>query len=162
MQATKFLSAAAALAIVAAPVFAATTVKDVNVNIDLEAIGNPAAAEYWSSAADDLENAIVARVTDRIADEGATVNVDINELELANSFQTALNVAESKLAGKVNVSHDSDNTKFDSYELTVTFDDATLFMPEGADLTAIASDSKDYYSAMINAFADRVAKKLQE
>lgn len=161
MKMTRFLSAAAAgLMIGAGPVLAATMVKDVNVEIDLDAINNPAAAAYWTSAADDLENAIVARLTDRIADDGLSISVDINELELANSFQTALNVADSRLEGQVKMSSEADATLMKTYDLTVTFDQATLFMPEGADLAAITSDSRDYYNAMLNAFADKVVENL--
>ncbi|MFZ1727381.1 MAG: hypothetical protein WBO29_08105 [Albidovulum sp.] len=150
-----------ALLSASAPAFAVTMVKEVDVSVDLEAIENPQAAEYWTSVSDDLENAIVARLTDRIAEDGAKISVDIDEVELANSWQSAMGTADSKLVGNVNVTHDSNNTVFDSYDLTVTFEQAGPFFLPGTDLTAITTDSQEYYDAMVAAFADHVVTNLK-
>jgi uncharacterized surface anchored protein len=145
----------------AAPVFAATMVKEVEVEVDLEAIENASAAQHWTTISDDLETAIVAKLTDRIAEDGAKISVDIDEVELANSWQSAMGVADSKLMGRVNVTHESDNTVFDSYDLTVTFEQAGPFFLPGTDMTALTTDSKDYYDGMIAAFADHVVTNLK-
>ncbi len=144
-----------------APAFAMTMIKEVDVSADLTAIENPKAAEYWTEISGDLENAIVALLTDRITEDGAKISVDINEVELASSFQSAMGMADSKLVGAVTVSHDNDNTVFDGYELTVTVVDAGPFFPEGTDLAMITTDSKEHYDAMINAFAARVVADLK-
>jgi flagellar hook-associated protein FlgK len=122
---------------------------------------NAKAGEHWASLADDLQNAIVARLADLIAEDGAKVSFEIDSVELANSLQSAAGTASSKLVGQVNISHDTDNTKFDSYELTVTFEQAGPFFLPNTDLTAISTDSKDYYDAMIAAFADHIVTKLE-
>lgn len=141
---------------------AQTTVKDVEVSIDLPAISNPQAAAYWARVAEDLENAIVARVIDRADPEnGATISVDINELELASSFEAAMNLGDSRLAGQVNVTSETDNTDFKSYSLTVTFAQAAAFLPAGTDSAALAWDSPLHYKAMIDAFSDAVAINLE-
>lgn len=151
---------AASLAL-AAPALAQTMVKDVDVSIDLPAITNPKAAAYWSRVAEDLENAIVARVVDRADPEkGADISVDIDELSLASSFEAAMNLADSRLAGQVNVTSETDNSDYKSFDLAITLDQASLFLPEGTDVAALTVDSPVYYTALINAFADGVVRNL--
>jgi hypothetical protein len=138
----------------------ATMVKDVEVSADLAAIVNPQAAAYWTSVADDLENAIAARITDRTAPDGVNINIDLSEIELSNSFQEALNIADTKLVGDVKVTSDTDNTDFNAYNLTVNVDQAMVLMPEGTDLSTLSQDSTEFYQAMISAFADAVVVRL--
>jgi len=155
------LSLAAGLVMSSAiPAFSETIVREVEVTADLEAIQNEKAAAHWATLADDLENAIVAGLVGKTGEEGAKILVDIDEVELANTYQEVTGIAESRLVGDVAVTHDSDNTKFDAYELTVTFEQATPFMPQGVDLALVTTDSQEYYDAMIKAFADHIVRKL--
>lgn len=160
MVRTMLMSAASAFALlVAAPVLAQTKVSNVDVQMDLEAIQNEKAAAYWTTAADDLEAAIVARVADRTAEDGATISVDIDELSVANWFETAFNMDQSELKGHV-LLMGKDNTHIGSYDVAVRFADAVLIMPEGTDVTMIAPDNRDYYQAMVNTFAGAVVAQL--
>ncbi|MCB1338223.1 MAG: hypothetical protein KDK10_12480 [Maritimibacter sp.] len=159
---TRSLVAALVLAAAAAPAVASeTVVHEVEVTADMEALQNAQAAARWTDLADDLENAIVARLVGRTGDEGANIFVDIDEIELANTLQSATGVADSRLVGAVAVTHDTDTSKYDNYELAVTFDQAgPFFLPE-TDLTAITTDSDEYYTGMIAAFADHVVENLK-
>lgn len=150
----------ASLLATAAPVLSETMVKDVVVKTDISAIQNPKAAAHYATLTDDLKNAIVARLIGRTADDGVKISVDIDSVELANSFQSAAGIAESKLIGHVNVSHENDNSKFDTYDEVVSFQQAGPFFLPGTDLTKITTDSKEYYDAMIAAFADGVVARL--
>lgn len=145
-----------------APAFAdgKTKVQDIDVSADITAIGNPAAATYWTNIADDLENAIVARITDRTADGGVKISIDISEVELANAFENITNVADTKMTGQVNVTSETDNTKFNSYELTVSVNEALPYFPPGTTVIMIKRDTPEYYKAMVEAFADAVVKRL--
>lgn len=138
----------------------ATKVRDVTVDADISAINNPAAAAYWTNISDDLENAIVARITDRTADDGVKVSIDISEVELANAFENITNVADTKMVGKVNVTSETDNTDFNSYELTVSVEEAMPYFPPGVTIVMIKRDTPEYYKAMVEAFADAVVKRL--
>lgn len=157
------LATALAGALLATAAFAGspTEVTSVDVSIDLTAITNPKAAAYWTTVSDDLEGAIVARIvarnTDQIANDGVkiSISVDISELALSNSFQSAFDIEQSTLVGDVEI------TKLEPFELSVSFDQASLFLPEGYDLAQVTSDSKEYYTAMIGAFADAVVKHLE-
>lgn len=137
-----------------------TRVRDVDVQADISAISNPAAATYWTNVADDLENAIVARITDRTADDGVKISIDISEVELANAFENVTNVADTKMVAQVNVTSDTDNTEFNSYELTVSVEEALPYFPPGTTVVMITRDTPEYYKAMVEAFAESVVKRL--
>lgn len=159
MVRTMMMTAASALALlIATPALSETKVKDVSVEMDLSAIKNEKAAAYWTTAAEDLEAAIVARVADRTGDDGATVQVDIDELSVADWFETAFNIDQSALTGHVLLMQGG--THLGSYDISVKFADAVLLMPEGSDVTMIAPDNRDYYAAMVNTFADAVVAQL--
>lgn len=146
------------LALPALPALAATDVSKVEVNVDLAAIQNPKAAAYWADLSEDLATAIVARVHDQLDTDGVRLKVDIDELALSNSFESAVGIGESRLGGIVNVMSDTDNSKFDTYDLTVGFD--RTYLPQGVDPVSITMDSPEYYQAMVQIFADHVTEKL--
>ena len=150
-----------ALATLAAHAFAASEVKSIDVTADLDAVTNPAAAKYWSNISADLKDAIAARLVDRIGDEGSEIKVDIDEVSLANSFQTAMGMEDAVISGQVNVSSETDNSVFDGYELTVSSTAASAFSEEGKPLTGAFSDTPEYYAALVRAFADAVVTRLK-
>ena len=162
MTQRKMAATIAASLFLAHPSFAQdpTTVREVQVEVDLTAITNPAAATYWTNVADDLENAIVARVTDRTDPDGVRISVDIEEVSLASMFENLTDTADTRMVGQVNITSDTDNTKFNSYELTVSIEEALPFMPPGTVITAIRRDTPEYYRAMVEAFADAVIRRL--
>jgi hypothetical protein len=160
-----FLAATITIMLLAttAPVFAKTMVKDVVVTADLTAIKTPKPAntgrallmicktqssQDWPILSPKMEQKCRSKLTR-------------SNWPTACNPQSAAGTASSKLVGQVNISHDTDNTKFDSYELTVTFEQAGPFFLPNTDLTAISTDSKDYYDAMIAAFADHIVTKLE-
>ncbi|RGP37039.1 hypothetical protein [Pseudotabrizicola alkalilacus] len=138
-----------------------TMVKEVDVSADITAISNAEAAAYWTNAADDLENAIVARLVDRIGEEGSKISVDIDELSLANSFQNQLGLEDAVMVGMVKVTSETDNADFDTYELTVSALSAQAFAADGTVLEGAFTDTPEYYAALISAFADGVVSRLK-
>ena len=139
----------------------APTVKSIDVTVDIAAVKNEAAAKYWGQLETDLEGAILAKVQPQIADDGIDISIDISEVELSNGFQEVIGIADTRLVGAVKMTHASDNSRFDTYELTVDVNAATPLLPEGFVLSTATVDTKEYYDAMINAFADGVVKRLK-
>ena len=137
-----------------------TTVREVDVEVDLGAIQNPEAAAYWTNVADDLENAIVARITDRTRPDGVRISIDIEEVSLASLYESLTDISDTRMMGQVNITSDTDNTKFNSYELSVRVEEALPFFPPGTVVTAIVRDTPEYYRAMVEAFADAVVTRL--
>lgn len=137
-------------------------VKSVEVEMDITALTNAAAAARFATTADDLQGAILAQVVDRTAEEGMEIKIDLSEVELSNSFTEAVGAADTRLVGVVNVSDMNDNTNFNTYELTVTVEQAASFFPPEFDQSTVTASSDEYYQAMITAFADAVVRRLDE
>ena len=155
------LTTVASLLLAGAAIAQPTPVQEVKVDADITAISNAEAAKYWTNVAADLNNAITARLVDRLGKEGSKIAVDIDELSLANSFQNKLGLEDAILTGKVSVTSDVDNAKFDGYELKVSAKTAQAFAADGKPLEGALSDSPAYYKALVDAFADGVVSRLK-
>lgn len=151
----------AATFFVATSATAMTPVGSVSVDVDLAAIQNERAATYWTDIADDLETALVARLTDQLSEDGASVSIDIDELSIANTFESTFGWEESFLTGDVLIADVNDQSAYENYTLKVSFEQAIVYMPENVDLSTLATDSPHYYQSMIAAFADNVVEKLK-
>lgn len=135
-------------------------VSEVTVTADVTAIQNEKAAAYWSNVAADVENAIVTRLVDRIEEGGATINVDLREVELASSFERAINASDAVLVGQVNVSNLNDNTNFNAYELSISLGTAASVSADGKTFYYDTLDTPEAYQALVNSFADNVVMRL--
>lgn len=137
-------------------------IKEITVEMDLTAIVNPLAAKRFGTLATDLQGAIAARLVDRIGEEGRKLSVDISEAELSNAFTEAAGLAETKLVGLVHVTDENDNTHFNTYTLTVTVENARTFFPVGVDEATLTATSDEFYTALISAFAEAVAVRIDD
>lgn len=160
---SKLTLAALATALDTTAAVASTEIGSVDVRVDLDAIGNERAAQYWTDVADDLEEALVARLTNQIVEEGgASVSVDINELSLATAFEEDFGIEDTKLTGQVSVQNLFDQSVREFYELTVNYDQAARYFPTADGVIAVqAITDQGYYDGMIDAFADNIVAKLQ-
>ena len=157
----KFLIALSFGALAGTTVLAAVEkISEVVVTADLTAVKNEKAAAYWSNVAADVQNAIAARLVDRIADDGAKITVDLREVELASSFERAINASDAVLVGQVNVSDLKDNTNFNAYELSISLGTAASVSADGQTFYYDTLDTPEAYQALVNSFADNVVKRL--
>lgn len=135
-------------------------ISEVTVTADVTAIQNEKAAAYWTNIAADIQNAILTRLVDRIAEDGATITVDLREVELASSFERAINASDAVLVGQVNVSDVNDNTNFNAYELSVSLGTAASVSADGQTFFFDSLDTPEAYQALVSSFADNVVKRL--
>jgi hypothetical protein len=154
------------------PLFAAVDkVAKIDVAVDVSAINNAEAATFWANLEADLENAIAAQVTERLAVEevkpdengkidGAQIIVDIREVELASAFERQLNLGDAVLVGQVTIVDDTDNSNSDGYELTVTLENAKIVVPEGSALI-LSTDTTGAYTRLVEAFAESIVTRLK-
>lgn len=157
----KTLAATALAGVLATSAFAAVDqIKTIDVTADLTALNNEQAAAFWANLETDLENAIAARVTDRVAENGAEILVDIREVELANAFERELNMGDAVLVGQVNIVDNTDNSNFDAYELTVSLETAQIIVPEGS-VVVLSTDTTGAYNRLVETFADSVVSRLK-
>ena len=168
----KKAATAAVIALLATPLAAAVDkVAKIDASVDVSAINNAEAATFWANLEADLENAIAARVTERLASEevkpddqgridGAQIIVDIREVELATAFERELNLGDAVLVGQVTVVDETDNSNSDGYELTVSLENAKVIVPEGT-VVVLSDDSLGAYTRLVEAFADGVVSRLK-
>ncbi|WP_413871102.1 hypothetical protein [Albidovulum sp.] len=160
----RFMPLAAALlagTVATATMASVDKIAKVDVTADLGAIQNEKAANYWSNLEKDLEAAIGARVSDRLADKGAEILVDIEEVELANAFERELNLADAVLVGKVNVNDQTENSNYDAYILSISLENAHVPLAPGEKLILSTSDTAKTYQRLVDEFADGVVARLK-
>ena len=162
----------ALVSLLSIPAFAGVEkVAKIDVQVDLSAVQNEDAAAYWANLEADLENALAARLVDRLATEevkpdengkidGAQIVVDIREVELANALQRELNLGDAVLVGQVTVKDDTDNSNADGYELTTSLENAKVVVPEGSVLV-LSTDTTKAYNRLVDAFAEGVVTRLK-
>lgn len=168
----KTTAGAALIALLATPLIAGVDkVAKIDATVDVSAISNAEAATFWANLEADLENAIAARVTDRLVVEetkpdengqidGARIMVDVREVELASAFERELNLGDAVLVGQVTVADDTDNTVADGYELQVSLENAKVVVPEGKTLV-LSTDTTEAYTRLVEAFADGIVSRLK-
>lgn len=153
----------AAVATGATAVSAATPVEKIDVEANVSAIQNQEAAKVWNNLEKDLEAALAARLVDQLDpenEEAAEIEIEIEDVALASGLDASLGLENSTLMGDVKV--DLPDSQYDQrYDLTVTAEQAVAYYPDGTDATALTVNSDVFYTAMIDAFADHVAQKLQ-
>lgn len=170
---TRTAAVAAILSVMPAStlVAAVDTVAKVDVTVDISAVSNAEAAKYWANLETDLENALAARLVDRLATEevvpdeqgridGAQIRVDIREVELASAFDRELNLGDAVLVGQVTIVDDTDNTNADGYELQVSLENAQVVVPEGM-VVVLSTDTSGAYTRLVDAFANGVVTRLK-
>lgn len=172
MLKAKPAASVALIALLASPLLAAVDkVAKIDASVDVSAINNAQAATFWANLEADLENAIAARVTERLAAEevkaddqgridGAQIIVDIREVELATAFERELNLGDAVLVGQVTIVDDSDNSNADGYELTVSLENAKVIVPEGS-VVVLSNDTTGAYTRLVEAFADGIVSRLK-
>lgn len=166
------LATAAMIALLSSPLYAAVEkVAKIDATVDISAINNAQAATFWANLEADLENAIAARLTDRLVTEeakpdaegridGTQIKVDVREVELATAFERELNLGDAVLVGQVNIVDDTNNSNSDGYELTVSLENAKVVVPEGMTLV-LSTDTTEAYQRLVEAFADGVVSRLK-
>lgn len=155
------LTLAAALSLTPLTAFGQSKVEEIDVQVDLAALQDIDAAKEWANIEGDLESAIAERLVGLLSDEGSQIVIDVDELELANSFESSVGIDASKLVGDV-VVRTPGLLNDEKYTLTVTATEARPYVPADVDATILHVGSKEFYQSMIAAFADRVAEKMKE
>ena len=156
----RFVLTAAAM-LISTAAFAADMVKEIDVSLEIDAVTNPAAALRYANTADDLKNAIAARLVDRTdPDKGVTIDINLSEVELSNSYTEMVGAADTRLVGDVKVT-EGPSLK-NEYQLSVDVNQAKVFFPATVDMTKLTASSDEFYTSMITAFADAVVVRLDK
>lgn len=135
-------------------------IAEINSTTDLSAIQNREAAAFWSNLDADLQGAIAARLVDRLGDEGLSIDIAIDEVELSNAFEAELGLDLSLLSGAVTVTDTETNSIERSFEVTATARQIMPMLPENANIVVLTADTPDFYQTLVDAFADGVVDNI--
>jgi hypothetical protein len=129
-------------------------IKDVDADTTLQAMDNTNALEFYPNIATDIENAIRARVDMADDEDYRPLNIDVlvTGLRLNDSPMLTADGEFNVLEGMVEV--------IDSRNPEVRFAQPVLLEAFAAEVPypAFSPDDKDFYTAMVYAFADRAAE----
>lgn len=129
-------------------------ISEISVNTDLTAVGNSSAVEYWDSLSQDLETALANQFVNDISPSGARIDVDVDELSLAESYSEGFG-QNSTLSGRVTVT-DMRDAPLGTYNVSASMAQAQAVEP-GAQPSV---DSAEFYQALVQAFAQGVDQTI--
>jgi ABC-type glycerol-3-phosphate transport system substrate-binding protein len=134
-------------------------ISDVSVETDLAAVGSRDAVTYWQSLNNDLETAIANQFVGRIDPAGPSITVDVDEISLNSPFMSGATAETARLSGRVELLNPAGTVEA-AYDVTATSQDIADFLPAGSNLVSIPPTSREYYQAIVQAFARGVALTL--
>lgn len=140
-------------------------VASIDVSIDLSAVTNAEAAKRFTYIADDLKNAIAAVLVDRIlpeGEEGLRLTIDINEVELSNSYSDAAGFADTHLEASVNVADATNNANAKGFRLIVDITEVLPILPPDTNIKVLRAGSDEFYEALVKAFAINVVQEMDK
>ena len=136
------------------------TVKDVSVNIDIDAATGANALTYYPEMADDLKRFIVAELPVSDDPNGYTVQVDVQSVTLNGDTMLPDSREFNQIEGVMSVLAPDTNANTESYPIRVYARSADHAVPAG--YAVIEPSSDDFYQAMIDGFATEVADKAPD
>lgn len=162
----------ATTALVSLPALAETKVlSSVEVEADLSAYSDSNALEFWPTLDKDLSQAIAQRVEFDDSSEAPRVRVEINRIAIDgdtilpdtgefNQLEGTVQVYEGLNAGNANSEVGLSNDEaVQSFPFRLTAETAEGEAPEGWILIPPSKD--DFYSALVNAYADGVLERIK-
>ena len=108
---------------------------------------------------EDIRQAIAERVTTSDDDSNPEIRVDIRRISLQGNAMLPDSAEFNELEGVVSINDQSGEIAGSSFPVAIAAhsDEATL--PEG--WISVAPSSDDFYNAMVTAFADAVATRVE-
>jgi hypothetical protein len=137
------------------------TVSDVAVSSDLSAVTSRDAARYWGNMESDLESAIAAEFVGQTGPGGVNIEVDIDEISLANFFQSQAGADNARLTGSVAVIDAQNEQQRGFYTVSASANEVATFLPPDSDVVTVSRTSAEFYSAVVQAFARGVADAVR-
>jgi hypothetical protein len=136
----------------------AFSVSDVQVEADVTAISSRQAAAFWGGLETDLATAIAGEFVGQTDPEGLRVQVDVDEIALANLLSAPLGADEARLSGQVTLVNPLNEVVERTFLVSASANEAVTFLPVGTNVAAISPTSAEFYQAVVRAFARGVAE----
>lgn len=135
-------------------------ISDITVETDLSAIQSREASTYWQSLSDDLETALATELAGQIDPAGNALVVDIDELALTETYLSNASLEDARLSGVATLVTPGDGRPDAAFNVTATANDVVPYLAQGAAADTLSSTSREYYDAVVRAFAAGTAEAL--
>jgi len=131
---------------------------EINVSAAMGAAENTNALDVFPEIVTDLEQAIASRVQTGSDASLPTIKIDIREISLnGNPMLTSLE-GFNEISGVVAIADDNNSIGAQSFAVNVAAYPADQIAPEG--FITVPPSEGDFYSAMIEGFADTVVQRI--
>jgi hypothetical protein len=142
-------------------------VSEIVVTADVQSIADPAAVAFWQSVEADLATALAAELYGRIAEDGALLSVDVDELSLVDAFAAPVGSERSRLTGNVILSDPENGETLQEFAVSASASEGTAPVApgtaaDGTQVIVLQPASAEFYAAAVGAFARGVAQTLQQ
>jgi hypothetical protein len=142
-------------------------VSEIVVSADVQSIADPAAVAFWQSVEADLATALAAELYGRIAEDGALLTVDVDELSLVESFAAPIGSERSRLTGQVVLSDPESGETLEEFAVSASASEGVAPVApgtaaDGTQVVVLQPASAEFYATAVEAFARGVAQTLQQ
>jgi hypothetical protein len=142
-------------------------VSEIVVSADVQSIADPAAVAFWQSVEADLATALAAELYGRIAEDGALLTVDVDEISLVESFAAPIGSERSRLTGQVVLSDPESGETLEEFAVSASASEGVAPVApgtaaDGTQVIVLQPASAEFYDTAVEAFARGVAETLQQ
>jgi len=155
------LGTVAAVSLMAGPALAAEpTVRELTVTADMADLETANASRYYPHISGDLSAAIYDRVTLDDDPNGYVVDVKLGSVSLDGDTNLPDTAEFNQMEGVVTISSPNTNAPLVSYPVQIVANSGGAAVPAG--YVAVNPSTDDFYTAMLNGFAEVVSEKMPE
>ncbi len=133
---------------------------DINVEASMSAATNSNALQVFPEIEADLQTAIASRVLTSDDASDPTIRIDIRQISLNGNPMLVGSNDFNEIQGVVDISDPNNDIGGQSFPVNIAAYAADQAIPEG--YVVIAPSQSDFYTAMINGFADSVVAEVEK
>jgi hypothetical protein len=153
--------AALAIALVSAQAQEApVTVSAIHVVADVTTIASPSAADYWRDLPADLEDALAREFVGSLDSEGQALLVAVDTLSLKEAYDLGFG-DDARLVGRVQLVEPGSEEVTATWDIAASARQAESFFPADVDVVTIDRTSREFYDAVVGAFARGVVETVR-
>ncbi len=135
------------------------TIAEADVIVELEDAGNANALEYWPQIESDLETVLAEWIAPMQSGDGYDVKIRLSDVSLSGSTILTGEGEFNHIEGWVYVREQGEPSVVDSFKVII--DAQTGEFPAGPGYY-ILPGMDDFYVALLNGFADKTVRTIQE
>ena len=159
MKTLTLLAAGAAIAFASTASAQDVKFADIDVTVELSDVENSNALDFWPTLEADMERVMTERVAPMYAPDGLDVDVSVTEVSLSGSNLLSDEGEFNTLQGWVYVRDENNGNLVDNFKINLRAETGQVGLQDGM---IVLPDMKDFYVALLNAFADKTVERVLE